>query len=900
MARPARGPRRNRQPPQAVTTPADSYDAKTAGSTSLHRELQLARVRALRGPNIFRLAPVVTANVVPGRLAGLPAGEIRAITARVCDAVADSGISVVPPHEGDPGPDGIWAHLVARLALWLQNQAGSTLTWSCVMPAGESDALAVAVEYEEEGVGLESLWEARDLIRAAVADDARRLDLAPVIADLRRRYEKEHLGPTATVLLEAARSRGIPIRRAPGDPVVQLGLGRVLKRIDATLTSMTNVIATDITSNKDRTKQVLGRVGVPVPRGGVALTVDEALDIADDIGYPVLIKPLDANNGRGTSPRLDSAAEVPAAFARAKAEHPEVVVETFAEGHDHRVLVVNGRVVAVAERVPARVIGDGRRTIRELAVAINADPQRDKNDPVAPLAPIPLDELTSEFLARGGRTLDSVPQAGEVVYMRSTANISTGGTPIDRTDAIHPDNAAICAFAADAVGLDVAGIDVLTPDIAVPFRENGAVIIEVNASPGIRMHTDPVDGAPRDVPGAVLDMLFPAGSQTTIPVIAVTGTNGKTTTTRLIAHLFRAAGNRVGFTTTDGVYYEDRVLLQGDMTGPMAADMVLSNPRVDVAVLETARGGILRAGLGYDSCDVGVVLNVTSDHLGIGGVHTVEQLGEVKALLPRVVKPTGYAVLNADDPLVAAMSERTPGTAAWFTMHSLREAPRVSAHVAGGGYAVTLEQERIVLHRGHDRTAIADVAEVPLTLHGAARFQVQNVSAAVLAAACGGATIEAIRAGLATFRPSAVTTPGRMNQFELHGATVVIDYAHNVAAISALIEYAMRVKATRRILVYGSPGDRRDEDIRAVGALGAGVDIVIFKEDPKFRRGREPGATIRLLRDGLETATMHRPHVLEAIDESVAVQLLRGLIAPGDLVLFLADDAKAVTEELQA
>ena len=811
-----------------MATPADSHDAKTAGSTSLRRELQLERVRALRGPNIFRLAPVVTANVVPGRLTGLPPGEIRAITARVFDAVAHSGSSDLPPHEGEPGPDAIWAHLVARLALWLQNQAGSALSWSCVRPAGESDALAVAVEYGEEGVGLESLWEARDLIRSAVAADALRLDIAPVVAELRRRYEAQRLGPTATALVEAARRRGIPIRRAPGDPVVQLGLGRVLKRIDATLTSMTSAIATDITSNRVRTKQLLGRVGVPVPRGGVALTVDEALDIADDIGYPVLVKPLDASDGEGTSPRLGSAAEVPTAFARAREKQPEVVVETFVEGHDHRVLVVNGRVVAVAERLPA------------------------------------------------------------------------SGGAIDRTDAIHSDNAAICAFAADTAGLDVAGIDLVTPDIGVPFRENGGVIIEVSASPGIRMHTDPVDGAPRDVPGAVLDMLFPPGSQTTIPVIAVTGTNGKTTTTRLIAHLFRAAGNRVGFTTTDGVYYEDRVLLEGDMTGPMAADMVLSNPRVDVAVLETARGGILRAGLGFDACDVGVVLNVTSDHLGIGGVHTVEQLGDVKALLPRVVKPTGYAVLNADDPLVAAMSERTPGTVAWFTMHALREAPLVSAHVAGGGYAVTLEQERIVLHRGQDRTAIANVAEVPLTLQGAARFQVQNVSAAILAAACGGATVESIRAGLGTFRPSAVTTPGRMNQFALHGATVVIDYAHNVAAISALIEYAMRVQATRRILVYGSPGDRRDEDIRAVGALGAGVDIVIFKEDPKFRRGRKPGETIRLLRDGLETAAMHRPHVLEAIDETVAVELVRGLLAPGDLVLFLADDAKTVAEELQA
>jgi cyanophycin synthetase len=855
-------------------------------------------VRALAGPSLWRPGPAVVCEVTPEPLA-------RRTAATPDECLARLGVRLPPPAGTVDAADGpsdtlaAWPAALARLALELERRSGSEVAWARVTAGGDPGAWDVAVEYEEAGVGEESVRAAAALLIAAAAGEP--ADVAAEVAALGACYEREHLGATASVLVAEARRRGIPVRREPGDAVVQLGLGCRLHRIDATLTDLTGVIATDITSDKDRTKRVLARLGVPVPRGGVATTADEAVDIAEDVGFPVLVKPLAANNGRGTSPRLDSMEAVRAAFARARAEHPTVVVERFAEGRDHRVLVVAGRVVAVAERVPAHVVGDGARTVRELAEGANRDPLRSEADPRAPLAPIPLDGVTTEYLARSGRTLETVPAAGEAVYLRSTANISTGGTSVDRTDEIHPDNAAVCAFAADAVGLDVAGIDVLTPDVSVPFRENGAVVIEVNASPGIRMHTDPQRGPPRDVPGAVLDMLFPPGSESRIPVVAVTGTNGKTTTTRLIAHLLRQTGKRVGFTTTDGVYYQDRVLLEGDMTGPMAADMVLSHPRVDAAVLETARGGILRAGLGFDACDAAVVLNVTEDHLGLRGIHTVQQLADVKGVLVTAVRPGGHAVLNADDPLVYAMRERAPAGAglALFSIGAVADSAPLSAHVVAGGKAVAVENGVLVLCLDGRRRPVLPIAEVPLTAGGAARFQAQNVAAATAAAWALGVPAETIRRALETFVPSPTTTPGRMNVLRVGGATVVVDYAHNVAAVAALIDYAERVRAKRRIGVFSSPGDRRDGDVRAIGALAAGLDALVLKEHPRYLRGRRPGELAGVMREGFVAAGGDPARTVVALDDEQAVAAVRSMLRDGDLVLFVADDAAKVIAALE-
>jgi cyanophycin synthetase len=843
--------------------------------------------------------PVAACDVdVAEALAARPPGAFPELVQRLSAALP--GLAAESASAADPDAPAAWAELVGRVAVALQTLAGTPVAFVRVQPGHAGDLPQVAVGYAEAELGVESLYEAEALLLRCLrgADP----DMEHLERTLRQVHHDARPRATAMVLIREARRRGIPVRRFADDPVFQLGLGRTLRRLDATMSDFTSVIAADITSDKDRTKRILARNGLPVPEGGIAADADEAVDIARRIRFPVLLKPLDANDGRGISGRLASEEAVRAAYPIARAEHPTVVVERFAEGRDHRVVVVNGRVVAVAERIPARVTGDGIRTIRELAEETNRDPRRDPLVPDPTLVRIPLDGQTDAFLARTGRTLDTVPAAGEIVHLRPTANISTGGTSTDRTDEIHPRNALLCELAVAAVGLDIAGLDVLTDDIGVPFDENGATILEVNASPGIRMHTDPNEGAPRDVPGAILDMLYPPGAPTTIPVIAVTGTNGKTTTTRLVAHLFRRTGACVGYTTTDGIYFQEHLLQEGDFTGPFAAGVVLANPRVEVAVLEAARGGILRSGLGFDACDVGIVLNVTADHLGLRGIHTVEDLARVKGVIPSVVKPDGHAVLNADDPLVLGMRPRTPGTVVLTSVQGEAN-PAVAEHLAGGGMAVVVEDEggrETVVIRGAGRVPVAAVDDVPLAMGGAARFQLGNLLAATAAAYLQGIAADDIAEGLRTFIPSGAATPGRMNVLRSPRGTVIVDYAHNPAAVRGLMDFVTRMPAARRIGVVTMPGDRRDEDLRELGEIVSVLDYVVVKEHDKYRRGRPPGDVARLIAEGLEAGGL-RPGCHEAVlPEPDAVARALALMEPGDVVVVLADDSMDVLAQAQS
>jgi cyanophycin synthetase len=553
--------------------------------------------------------------------------------------------------------------------------------------------------------------------------------------------------------------------------------------------------------------------------------------------------------------------------------------------------------VAVAERVPARVIGDGTHTLRELIEIENRDPRRGVGHTKI-LTRLPIDEYTESYLAEQGRSLDAVPAKDEVVLLRPTANLSTGGTSLDRTDEIHPANATACEMAAGAIGLDVAGIDVMTADISVPFRDNGAVIIEVNAAPGIRMHTHPASGAARNVAAPILDMLYPPGEPSTIPVIAVTGTNGKTTTARLIAHLFRHTDRTVGLATTDGVYLNNRLVMEGDMTGPFSANIILSNATVDVAVLETARGGILRAGLGFDECDVGVVLNVTADHLGLRGIHTLEQLADVKSVVPAVVRREGHAVLNADDPLVYAMRDRSPGDVVLFSVASEGENEDVTEHISRNGIATLIDGDTFVIRRGRLRIPIAAVREVPLMMGGTARFQRGNVLAAIGTAYVQGVRYDDIRAGLLSFFPSPSMTPGRLNLIRVDGGRVLIDYAHNAAAVAGLMEMVRELPARRRIGVLAAPGDRRDEDIRAVGRLAGDLDYLIVKEDDD-RRGRRPGETAQLLVEGLREAGVSPDRIETVPSELDAVERAMSMLETNDVAVVLADDVRAVLERVR-
>ena len=786
-------------------------------------------------------------------------------------------------------------HILEHVALELQTLAGTEVSFGRVVESGDPGVWWLIVAYEEEEVGLQAVREAVRLVRACIAGEP--YDVQLVVEELHDLYESVRLGPSTAAIVEEARRRAIPVRRLNTGSLVQLGLGANLRRVQAAMSDYTSAIGVEIAQDKDDTRRVLGAIGLPVPEGVTASSEEGAVDAAREIGWPVLIKPLDASHGRGISGALRDEDAVRRAHAVASEYGRRVIVEQFVTGRDYRVLVVDGRVAAVAERVPAHVVGDGRSSIAGLIRGANQDPRRGKGHSRT-LTRLPDDAQTAAYLATQGLTCESVPAEGERVFLRATANLSTGGTSIDRTEEIHPDNVTACEMAAGVVGLDIAGIDVLSPDITVPFRENGAVIIEVNAAPGLRMHTHPTEGRARNVGGPIIEMLYPPGAPHTIPVIAITGTNGKTTTTRLTAHLFRQTGKTVGFTTTDGVYLQNRMVMEGDMTGPFSANIILSNPTVEVAVLETARGGIIRAGLGFDECDVGVVLNVTADHLGLRGINTLEQLAEVKSVVPAVVKREGHAVLNADDPLVYRMRDRSGGDIVLFSTLGEGENAVFADHLERGGIGACIEDGTFMIRRGRLRIPIASEREVPLMMGGAARFQRQNVLAAIVTAYVQGVRYDTIRAGLLSFFPSPSMTPGRLNLLRVGQARVLVDYAHNPAAVEGLVEMVREIPARRRIGVITAPGDRRDEDIRGLGRLCGSLDRAIVKEDTDTR-GRPAGEVAQLVIEGLREGGMRAGDIEIVLDEMEAVDRALHEIGEGDLVMVLADKVPPVLAHVQ-
>ncbi len=869
--------------------------------------------RVYVGPNLYANFKVIRFTLDLGPLEDYPSatipGFVDALLAQV-PSLDQHGCSY-----GEPGgfvrrlreEGGTWmGHVMEHVAIELQNLAGAQVTFGKTRGAGVHGQYHMVYQYEDPWVGEEAGKLALRLLHAIVPESLRgdappdpEYNFEAGLHRLIRGAEKRAFGPSTASLVRAAESRDIPWVRLSSGSLVQFGHGFRQKRIQATVTSETRHIAVDIAGDKELTNKILGDLGLPVPKQDDVYDAEEAVEAANELGYPVVVKPLDANHGRGVSIGLATPEQVRVAFAGAAEHSSTVLVETLIQGLDHRMLVVNGELVAVAKRVPGHVVGDGVSNIQALIDRVNSDPRRGLGHEKV-LTRLEVDEQALRLLAKAGHTLASVLPAGELFYLRSTGNLSTGGTAIDVTDVCHPDNREMAVRAAAAVGLDVCGVDFLTPDITRSWRDVGGGICELNAAPGFRMHVAPSEGQPRDVAAKVLDMLFPSGMPSRIPIAAITGTNGKTTTTRMLAHIHKLDGKVVGMTTTDGVYIDGRLTVSGDMTGPVASRMVLTDPHVQVAVLETARGGLLRAGLGYRHPDVACCLNVSSDHLGLGGIHTLEQLAEVKRIPIEVARDT--IVINADDPLCLRMVERSVAKRVCYV--TLRpDNPLVREHVRAGGRALALEAgingQMITIYDNGSHIPLVWTHLIPSTLEGKALHNVQNAMFAAGMAWSMGVSLEAICHGLRTFDMTFYQAPGRMNVFDEHGFKVILDYGHNPAAIDAMCTLVDGLGARgKRVCVLSAPGDRRDEDIRAIAARAAkSFDHFICREDDS-RRGRADGEIAALLVAALHEAGVPADRVQTVLAEVEATELGLKMCVPGDLLLVFGDEIKRAWKQI--
>jgi len=865
--------------------------------------MEIISLKVLHGPNQWASFPVLEAWVDLGPLEDYPSNTLPGFNDRLMrwlPSMVEHRCTI-----GERGGfferlrTGTWlGHVLEHVTLELQSLAGTVVGFGRARETKTRGVYKVAIEYKEEKFAIECLHTAHRMIKAAIAGEA--FEVACEIKRLRKVLLESQLGPSTRSIVEAAAARGIPSRRLNDGSLVRLGQGAKQRRIVAAETDRTGAVAESIAQDKELTRTLLAEAGIPVPEGRPVNDPADAWTVAEEIGAPVVVKPRFGNQGRGVSVNLSTRIEVEKAWHVAREQDTSVVVERFVTGGDFRLLVVGGKVVAAARRRPPTVIGDGGSQIGLLVDRINEDPRR-TGDHATSLSPLLIDEVALAVLAEQGLTATSVPEAGRIVLLRKSANLSTGGTSEDVTDLVHPEVAARAVEAARIVGLDVAGIDLVAADITQPLESQGGVVIEVNAGPGLRMHLEPTVGTPRDVGAAIVDTLFAPDDDGRIPVAAVTGTNGKTTVVRLISHLATAGGATVGMTCTEGVWIGNREIDAGDCSGPASARRVLANPSVTTAVLETARGGILREGCGFDQCDVAVVTNIASgDHLGIAEIDTPEQIAWVKGAIVSAVSRQGTAVLNAADPLVVAMKKWCKGHIVYFALDPANAV--ITEHLAAGGRAATVRDGWIVLCDGPRETRLAHLERVPLVHKGLVDFQVENVLAGAAAAWCLGVPLELVRLGLESFSCGTTGSPGRFNLLDLEGASIVVDYGHNVPSLEQICATVRKLPHERRTAVYSAAGDRRDEDLLAQGRLlGATFDRVVIYEDA-YIRGRQPGDITRLISQGIaEAVAQGAACMIESggnWEQSAALVL--DAVQPGALVLLQPDTIHQTMPWLEA
>ncbi|HVC93539.1 MAG TPA: cyanophycin synthetase [Pirellulales bacterium] len=861
--------------------------------------MEILNVLALRGPNIWANFPVLEARVDLGELKDSPSHQLPGFNQRLMAWLP----SMIEHRCGLGKREGFFdrlrggtymAHILEHVTLELQTLAGCEVGYGRARETSAEGVYKVVIEYDDEAVARACLATAFVLCLAAVDD--RPFDISAEVARLRELSHELRLGPSTRSIVDAAKRRGIPARRLNAGNLVQLGHGARQRRVIAAETDRTTAIAESIAQDKELTRTLLRSVGVPVPEGRPVESAGDAWEAARELGTPVVVKPRYGNQGRGVATHLATEAQVTAAYEAARKESSSIVVERQVEGADYRLLVVGDRLVAAARREGAQVVGDGARSVAELVDDTNADPRRG-SDHATPLSRVRLDAISLGVLAEQGLSPEAVPAAGRRVLVRRNGNLSTGGTATDVTDLVHPQVAERAIEAARMIGLDVAGIDLLTRDVGRPLEEQGGAVVEVNACPGLRMHLEPSAGRPRPVGDAIVDALFAPGENGRVPLVSVTGTNGKTTTTRFIAHLLETKENAVGMACTDGIFIAGRRIDTGDCSGPQSARAVLLNPKVDAAVLETARGGILREGLGFDRCDVAVVTNLAEgDHLGVGGAETLEDLARIKRCVVEAVAADGTAVLKGDDPLVAAMAQKCAGSVIFFAQDENH--PVIGSHRDRGERVLFVREGRVVASEGPRETVVAELARAPLTHGGRIGFQVENTLAAVAAAWALGTTWQDIRDGLESFVGGLSQVPGRFNMLAIGETTVVLDYGHNSSALAAVVEAVEQCPHLRRSVVYSTAGDRRDEDIVRQGELlGDTFDHVILYEG-RYKRGRADGEIMALFRRGLETGG-RVAEVREVQGALAALEFGLHTAQPGELLMIQADAIDETVRFLQ-